>query len=360
MEDLLRRKIGQLFMVGVEGETLTSSERLHFEEYGFGGFVLFKRNCRAAAQVVSLCSTLWDMAGETPPFIAIDQEGGRVHRLPPPFTHFPPANCLGDNGDTDLAYRAGRAAAVELALAGINLNFAPVLDVNSNAHCPIIGDRAFGTDPDRVAPMGWAWAQGLKDGGIIPCGKHFPGHGAADRDSHLDLPVVAKSLEALRATEFAPFLTACQKQIETLMTAHVLYPAIDPQWPATLSQNIVTGLLRQQLGYGGVVFSDDMEMRAISDRYSVEESAHCSIRAGVDMLLFCHNLSRAVQALEFLCAESVKDAALRARVDESHGRITDLKRRYLTSFTGVAKSEILGCLARLDHQRIVAQCYGTL
>ena len=356
----LREKVGQLFMVGIEAPALNANERLHFEEYGFGGFVLFKRNCRDAPQVASLCRALWDLAGDPPPFIGIDQEGGRVHRLPPPFTHFPPAMCIGERNDTKLAYRTGRATAAELALAGININFAPVLDVNANVRPPILGDRAFGTDPNRVAATAWAWAQGLRDGGIIPCGKHFPGHGAADKDSHLDLPVVPKSLEMLAATELQPFVHACRNQIETVMTAHVLYPGIDPQWPATLSEKIVTGLLRQHLGYRGVVFSDDMEMRAISARYTVEETTLRSIAAGVDMLLFCHELPRAVQACEFLCAESARDPRLRARVDESHARVTRLKRSSLKSFTGVSEGKILQQLARLDHQRIAAELYGTL
>ena len=356
----LRKKIGQLFLVGVQGETLTAEERLLFEEYGFGGFILFKRNCREAGQLVSLCRALGDMADETPPFIAIDQEGGRVHRLPPPFTHFPPAARIGETNDPDLAYRAGRATAAELTLAGINLNFAPVLDVNSNSQNPIIGDRAFGAEPKAVMMMGWSWTQGLRDGGVIPCGKHFPGHGASDKDSHFELPLVAKSIDELNATELRPFVHACRNKIEALMTAHVLYPALDAQWPATLSEKIVTGLLRRQLGYGGVVCSDDMEMKAISDRYGVEDGASLSIRAGVDMLLFGHELSRAVQACEFLCAETEKDAALRARADESCARIARLKRRSLKSFTGVTEKEIVERLANLDHGRMVAEIYGTL
>ncbi len=304
MANRLRRKIGQLFLVGIEGAILNRNERLFFEEYAFGGFVLFQRNCHDAAQIVSLCRALWAMAGELPPFIAIDQEGGRVHRLPAPFTHFPAAARIGSRNDTSLAYRAGRAVAAELALAGINLNFAPVLDVNTNPRSPIIGDRAFAAAPHAVTTCGWAWAQGLRGGGIIPCGKHFPGHGAADKDSHFDLPVVAKALEALQTIELTPFVHACRNHIEALMTAHVLYPALDPRSPATLSQKIVTGLLRQQLGYGGVVFSDDMEMHAISDRYGVEESALQCILAGVDVLLFCHELPKAVTACEFLCGGS--------------------------------------------------------
>ena len=360
MENLLRRKIGQLFVVGILGETLTADERLHFEEYGFGGFVLFKRNCCDPGRIVSLCRAIWEMGDELPPFIAIDQEGGRVHRLPAPFTHFPPAALMGERRDSALAYRAGRAVAAELALAGINLNFAPVLDVNSNPDGRIIGDRAFAADPQAVITLTDSWAKGLRDGGIIPCGKHFPGHGATDKDPHFDPAIVAKPLDLMKAVELPPFANACRHGIEALMTAHVFYPALDPQWPATLSQKIVTGLLRRQFGYSGVIFSDDMEMHAISRRYGVEESASHSILAGVDALLFCHELAKAVAACEFLCAKAAEDAALRERVEESYARITSLKRRFLKSFTGVTEQEILGRLAGLDHARIVAEIHGRL
>jgi beta-N-acetylhexosaminidase len=356
----LRDKIGQLLLVGLQGETPASDERLLCEEYGFGGFVLFKRNCRAADQVVSLCRTLWDLTDELPPFIAIDQEGGRVHRLPAPFTHFPPAARVGDRNDPDLARRMGRAAAAELVLAGINLNFAPVLDVNSDSDNSIIGDRAFAADPQAVMRLGWAWTEGLRDGGIIPCGKHFPGHGAADKDSHLNLPTVTKSMDELNTRELPPFVHACRHNIEALMTAHVLYPGLDPQWPATLSEKIVTDLLRRQLGYGGVIFSDDMEMKAISDRYGAEEAAYLSVRAGVDALLFCHDLSRAVRVCEVLRAQCERDAALRARLDESCARIAQLKQRCLKSFTGVAEGEIFARLAALEHGAVVADLHGSL
>jgi beta-N-acetylhexosaminidase len=359
MEELLRRKIGQLFMVGIYGECLTGEERLCCEEYGFGGFVLFKRNCCGPRQIVSLCRDLWEMADELPPFIGIDQEGGRVHHLPAPFTHFPPAGLIGRANDSLLAYRAGRAVGVELALAGINLNFAPVLDVNSNPDCHIIGNRAFAADADAVIGLSAPWTDGLRDAGIIPCGKHFPGHGAADKDSHFDLPIITKALESLQTTELPPFAAACRR-IEALMTAHVLYTALDPQWPATLSKTIVTDLLRRRFGYPGVIFSDDMEMHAISHRYGVEESAWRSIHAGVDALLFCHDLSKAVAACEFLCAKAAQEAVLRERVSESFARIADLKRRFLKSFTGVSEEEIGERLAGLDHGRIVRQIHGSL
>ncbi|MDH3446409.1 MAG: beta-N-acetylhexosaminidase, partial [Deltaproteobacteria bacterium] len=237
---------------------------------------------------------------------------------------------------------------------------APVLDVNSNPENPVIGDRSFGADPAAVGTMGLSWCQGLRDGGVIPCGKHFPGHGSTDKDSHLDLPSVVKSIAELNATDLPPFVHACRHKIEALMTAHVHYPALDSQWPATLSKKIVTGLLRQQLGYGGLVFSDDMEMKAISDRYAVEEAVLLSIRAGIDVLIFCHELPKAVQACEFLCAESEKDASLRERVYESHARIVKIKRRFLRSFTGAAGDELAERLVRLDHGRLIAEIYGNL
>ena len=350
----LREKIGQMFLVGCQDESLTRDEQLIFAEYQFGGVILFKRNCAEPAQILSLCCSLWESADETPPFVAIDQEGGRVHRLPQPFTHFPAAAQIGAKGIPALAHQLGRITAEELKLAGVNLNFAPVLDVNSNPANPIVGDRAFAADPEQVVEIASAWAQGLRDGGIIPCGKHFPGHGDADKDSHLELPTVKKSLEELRAVELAPFADATRNRIESLMTAHVLYPALDPELPATLSEPIVTGLLRHQLGYDGVVFSDDMEMKAMADNYQLEEAAAHAVRAGVDVLLFCHDLAKAIQAFDFLCNEAQRDPVVRARVEDSVRRITELKRRYLKKFTGMAGNEIAARLAELDHRGLVS------
>jgi beta-N-acetylhexosaminidase len=356
----LREKIGQMFLVGCGGETLTREERSIFAKCQFGGFILFRDNCVAPSQIVQLCRSLWQAALEFPPFIAIDHEGGIVQRLPEPFTRFPPAARIGGAGNADLAHRLGRAAAEELRLAGINLNFAPVLDVGSNAANPIIGDRAFGAEPAAVIEFGSAWTLGLIDGGIIPCGKHFPGHGGADQDSHLELPTVMKSSAELSATELLPFAHACRSRIDSLMTAHVRYPALDPRHPATLSEPIVTGLLRHQYGYDGVVFSDDMEMKAISGNYGVEESAALAVRAGVDVVLFCHDAAKATRAFEFLCHEAERDPELRARVESSFQRITTLKQRCLKNFTGAAEAEIEARLGALRHQRLIDEIQGNL
>jgi len=356
----LREKIAQMFIVGCRGESLETDERWTFEGYSFGGFILFRDNCRSPEQIASLCRELWDTTEAPRPFIAIDQEGGQVHRLPPPFTHFPAAAQIGARADAELAYRCGRAAAVELALVGINLNFAPVLDVNSNPSNPIIGDRAFGTAPAKVIEMSSAWIDGLRDGGIIPCGKHFPGHGDTAVDSHLALPAVEKSLDQLKAVELPPFAHTCKNGVEALMTAHVRHSALDPNLPATLSEPIITGLLRHQMGYDGVVFSDDLEMKAVSDHFTAEEAAARAVLAGVDVLLFCHELAKAAAVCEFLCSEAEREPILRARIEESYQRILKLKERYLKSFTALPGAEIAARLKIFNHERLIAEIYGNL
>ena len=356
----LREKIAQMFVVGVGAQELTVEERTTMEHYSFGGFILFGQNCCDPAQILSLTHALWHTSQSLPPFIAIDQEGGRVHRLPRPFTHFPPAARLGETGDAKLAYNAARATAEELTEVGINLDFAPVLDVNSNPNNPVIGDRSFGSDPQKVSRFGAQWIQGLRDGGMIPCGKHFPGHGDTDTDSHLELPVVDRCLDELRKIELPPFVNACRNGIESLMTAHVIYRALDPKLPATLSHNIVTGLLRKELNYRGVVFSDDMEMKAISAHYGTEDAVRLCVRAGIDVMLFCHELPRAIRAFDFLCSEFDRDATVRSRVEKSYKRITKLKRDFLKRFTGVPAGQLEQRLGLWNHQRIVDEIQGNL
>jgi len=356
----LREKIAQMFLVGVGAQELTGEERMAMEHYSFGGFILFGHNCCDPAQILSLTRALWDISKGLPPFIAIDQEGGRVHRLPKPFTRFPSAARIGETGNAKLAYRVARATAEELAAVGINLDFAPVLDVNSNPKNPVIGDRSFASDPQKVIAFGEQWTHGLRDGGIIPCGKHFPGHGDTDKDSHLDLPLVDRSLDELRKVELPPFVNACQNGIESLMTAHVIYRALDPKLPGTLSHNIVTGLLRNELNYHGVVFGDDMEMKAISDHYAEEEAAALCVRAGIDVMLFCHELPRAIHAFDFLCLEFEKDAAVRSQVENSYNRITKLKQGFLKGFNGIKADQLEKRLARINHQRIVDEIQGNL
>ena len=356
----LRKQIGQIFMVGLSGNALQQEELTLLHDFPVGGFILFKHNCSSPEQIRALCDSLWEVAPDPPPFIAIDQEGGTAHRLPEPFTHFPFAARVGERGDSSLAYRAGHATATELSLVGINLNFAPVLDVNSNPNSPVIGNRSFGADPRQVIAFSERWILGTRAAGIISCGKHFPGHGDTDKDSHLHLPCVDRKLEELRAVELSPFVHACQRHIESLMTAHVLYRALDDEFPATLSAKIVTGMLREALGYDGVVFSDALEMKAISDHYGDREASALCIQAGVDVLLYSHPMPTVTRVFEFLYNLAENDPMIRDRVEYSYRRILKLKRRYLKSFSGVPESEIVGRLSRLNHKRIVEQIYGSL
>ena len=356
----LQTKIAQMLIVGIGDYVLTRTEWEICRDHGFGGFVLFSRNCCDPMQIHSLSRSLASTAEKYPPFIAVDEEGGSVHRLPAPLTHFPAAALIGQTRNPDLAIKVGRACALELALLGINLNFAPVLDVHSNPRNPIIGERSFGSTAEQVIDMALAWGEGLRSGGVIPCGKHFPGHGATDKDSHLELPVVAKSLTELNALELAPFLHACQNGIEALMTAHVVFAAVDERLPATLSSQMITGLLRQQLGYEGVVFSDDMEMKAISANFGTEEAALLSVRAGVDVLLYCHDLSKATAVFEFLCHEAQRDKRLRARVDQSFARISKLKMRCLRKQRRLPHNDLVERLSAFEHKKLISEIHGSL
>jgi beta-N-acetylhexosaminidase len=354
----LREKIGQMIVVGVAGTTVTPEEAKFFKDYAVGGFILFAHNLKEPAQILALCRSLWDIKDELPPFIAIDQEGGRVHRLPQPFTHFPPAASLGRAGDPDLAYRAGLAMAGELRAVGINLNFAPVLDVASNPKNPVIGDRAISDDPEEAFELGWEVARGLREGGVIPCVKHFPGHGGTDTDSHVTLPFVDKELEDLQATELLPFTEACGKRVEAMMTAHVVYPALDRSYPATLSPKIIGELLRRELRYDGVVFSDDLEMKAVSGKYSAADAAALAVAAGVDELLFCHDRGGAAAALDALALAAGSDTEMLNRVEESYRRIRKLKKRALTAFSGAAEDE-LADLIGVQSKKIAAEIQGS-
>ncbi len=356
----LKEKMGQMIMIGLRGEELAEDEKRLLKDYPFGGFILFIHNLKEPKQILSLCRSLWETRQDLPPFIAIDQEGGRVHRLPAPFTHFPPAAALGRTGNSDLAYKAALATARELSAVGINLNFAPVLDVHSNPNNPVIGDRSFSSHPEAVITLGWSTIRGLRDGGIIPCGKHFPGHGDTAEDSHLELPAVRKNVAVLRAVDLLPFIYACRNRVESLMTAHVLYPSLDPKYPATLSRSIVTHLLRRELGYEGVVFGDDMEMKAISKNYSLGEAVAFSVQAGVDVLMFSRQKETAVMAFESLLRQAEKGTETRARVEQSYERIKKLKQTRPKSFTGVHEEELKKLIGLARHQKIVEEIQGSL
>ncbi|NOT54630.1 MAG: beta-N-acetylhexosaminidase, partial [Deltaproteobacteria bacterium] len=256
-------QLGQLFMVGIPQSTLDPATRILLHELRPSGVVLFRRNYTGPAALAVLCSELHSLFASHRLLVALDHEGGRVHRVSPPFTHFPPAMRIGQTGSVTLAYQVGLAMGHELRRVGIDLDFAPVLDVLTNPANTVIGDRAFSSDPYQVALFGRALMRGLRESGVIACGKHFPGHGGTWMDSHEDLPQDDRSQEELSRIDMYPFQQAISEGIEMLLTAHVRYPALDPEFPATSSSKIITGLLRQQMHYNGVVVTDDLEMGAV-------------------------------------------------------------------------------------------------
>lgn len=293
---VLRRTVGQLFMVGIPGPTLDAESRTFLEEFTPGGVILFKRNVESGTQVRELVAALKEIGAGPTTLVAIDHEGGRVHRLPAPFTRFPPMGQLARQ-DAETVERVGYAMGLELRSIGVDLDFAPVLDVVTNPRNTVIGDRAFGSTPARVARLALALARGLERAGVVPCGKHFPGHGASTGDSHHVLPRVSRPRAELDAVDITPFRRAIRAGIPALLTAHVVYPALDPRRPATLSPLICQDLLRGTLGFRGVVFSDDLDMAAVAKRRSPGAVAVAALAAGCDVLLSCQKVDAARAAM---------------------------------------------------------------
>ncbi len=348
-----REEIGQLFMIGFEGTAVSADFAAFLREYQPGGVILFARNLESISQIVDLTNDLQRCSPHAPLLIAIDQEGGRVSRLPKGFTIFPPCEVVGRCQSSDLAYTVAATTAKELIAVGINMNMSPVLDVNSNPSNPVIGDRAFGTTPDLVSELGSATIDGLQDNRVVACGKHFPGHGDTNADSHLELPVVATPRERLEQTEFPPFKRAVTQGVATMMTAHVLYRALDASRPATLSPTIIQKFLREELQYDGVVLTDDLEMRAIIDHYGIEDATVQAILAGCDMPLICKDRNREVAAMKAVRDAIESGEISTERFERSLTRIRRLKDRFLQPYQPVTTSEAKLVVGHRLHQDLL-------
>ena len=326
----LHRLVGQVMMAGFGGCTVPVELRALAREWDLGGVVLFARNVEAPEQVAELTFAARGLARETPLWVGIDQEGGRVARLRAPFTEWPAMAHLGRRGAEDLARRFARALAAELSAVGVTLDFAPVLDLFNEAADPVIGDRALSSDPGTVGRLGSGIVAGLQEGGVAACAKHFPGHGDARTDSHKELPVVEHDPERLRAHEMAPFRAAVAAEVAAVMTAHVVYPALDEGRPATLSRTIVDGILRREWGHRGLVVTDDLEMGAIAADRTVEQAAVDAIACGCDTVLVCGaSIERHASVLEAII-HAVEDGDLDRRlVEEACARQRRVKARFL-------------------------------
>jgi beta-N-acetylhexosaminidase len=313
---------GQLLFVGFAGTEVPRDLAALLAKGRVGGVVLFARNILSPAQLRELVAGLHEAApAELPPLVAIDQEGGRVQRLRAPWTVWPPMRRLGDRDEPEATRAFADALARELCELRIHLDFAPVVDVDTNPQNPVIGDRSFGRDPARVVRHAIPVIEGLQAGGVAACAKHFPGHGDTDQDSHLRLPRVRHDLHRLREVELAPFAAAAAAGVASIMTAHVVFEAVDPKRPATLSPEVMA-LLREELHYDGVVFSDDLEMKAVADHYRPEQLVQGALAAGVDAILVCSDTGLRDEVLGRL--ERAPDAL----VERALARVIALKRRY--------------------------------
>ena len=326
----LDEKIGQLVIVGLDGYVNDENSTYLIEKYRVGGFVLLKQNVKDTEQLLELMNSLkkTNAANKIPLFLAIDEEGGRISRLPDDFKKLPSSGRIGQANDKRLAYQAGSLLAEMLKTIGLNMNFAPVLDINSNPENPVIGDRAFGASSELVTELGMEAMSGIKAQGIIPVVKHFPGHGDTDVDSHVGLPVVEASLSRLESFELIPFKTAIENQADAIMIAHILLPKIDPNNPASFSKPIITDLLRKKMNFDGVVITDDLTMGAVVNNYDLGEAAVESLKAGSDIILVCHDYEKEVRVIEAIKKAVETGKITEERVDESLYRILSLKKKY--------------------------------
>lgn len=362
----IRQKVGQLMVVGFNGTTASEDIIRLIKDEHVGSIILFARNIGTPEEVlrlnVSLQQAAYEAGHSEPLIICIDQENGVVRRLGTGTTLFPGQMTLGATNSEELTLKQCQASARELKLLGVNMNLAPVLDVNNNPQNPVIGVRSFGEDPNRVSKLGVAAIHGYQTGGVITCGKHFPGHGDTDLDSHLTLPTIEHGTERLELVEYVPFRAAIDEGVDSIMIAHVCFPAIesDPGMPATVSHNVVTGLLRGKLAFEGVITTDCLEMNAISQTMGTAEGALAALKAGVDLLMVSHRLDWQKEVIDRIVRAVEEGELPESRLDESIIRVRQMKQQYLSweplrQFFNANTLKVPTDVGCLEHQRIAKE-----
>ncbi|MDO8518889.1 MAG: beta-N-acetylhexosaminidase [Deltaproteobacteria bacterium] len=345
--------IGQHFIGGFDGTEVTPELRKLIKKYQIGGFILFKRNIESPAQVKKLIADLQKISS-IPLFMGVDHEGGNVFRLGPPFTQVPPMAVVGKyyrkTKKIGTVFQLGELLGKELRAVGFNWNYAPVVDVHSNPKNPVIGKRAFGPDPVVVSRCAAAVMKGLHSAGVLSCAKHFPGHGATIADSHFDLPVLNDPGRLLWKRDIFPYRKLIAKKLlKTIMIAHVSYPELDENDCATLSRPIITDLLRKKMKFSGLIVSDDLRMKAISDRYGLKEASLQFFRAGGDMAMICREPHLQMEAIDYVRTHA--DGDLQKHFSQSFRRIQKLKNQIVQAKVSFPVT----LLPSPAHQKIVAQ-----
>lgn len=355
----IRELIGQHMLIGISGASLTSDEKKFIVENNIAGVVLFARNCIAPKQIRDLCAEIQSlrhkMKDRAPLFIGIDMEGGRVHRLKPPFTQWPALKKIGDLDAPTVAFHFTQRMGAELLSVGINLDFAPCVDVYTNPANTVIGDRAVSSDPYQVEKMASALVRGYIKSGILSCAKHFPGHGHTLIDSHEELPVEMADLKRLNEVELVPFKKALRSRVDMVMSAHILFKKIDPDWPATLSEIFLKKLLRDELKYKGLVITDDLDMKAMAKHYDKAQIPVRALQAGADLLLYCNEPESPPVAIEALIGAVAQGQILKSELEQTCQKILDLKKVKLLTPDPRPIEEALEVLGCAEHQYL-ADC----
>lgn len=324
----LDEKIGQMIITGFDGSEYNDDMDRLINEYKVGGVILFARNIEDSSQMIELTRALQENNNNIPLFISIDEEGGRVSRLPDDIEKFPAAFDIGLINNDQTAYENGKEIGYTLKRLGINLDYAPVLDIYSNLNNTVIGDRAFGTEESIVSKMGIATMKGIEDAGVIPVIKHFPGHGDTEVDSHYGLPIVYKTLEELRNFEFIPFVKAIKNGCDVIMVSHIILNEIDSSNPASLSKIVINDILRRDMNFDKVVITDDMAMGAITSIMSIEEACIKSIEAGCDILLLGNAYEEIEQVINSIKLKLYNGEISEEQINKSVKRILELKKKY--------------------------------
>lgn len=352
----LKSQIGQAMIIGLKGTQLEKAEADFIVANNIGGVILFGRNVESPKQIRELTLQLQalrpNMADKAPLLISIDMEGGRVHRLKPPFTKWPALAAVGKIDSTSVAFRFAQAMGDELRAVGINFDYAPCLDIFSNPSNTVIGDRALSDKAETVAKLGSALVRGYIKSGVIPCAKHFPGHGNTLVDSHVGLPVEEKSLADLEALEIEPFKKAIRARLDFVMAAHIMYPKIDPDWPASLSEIFLRKILREQLRYRHLIITDDLDMGALKNNYPKPVIAVRALQAGCNVLLYCNETDSPPTAIEAI-TQAVSEGKLDAKIiAENHQLVLNLKRERLTDVTPATLEDVEKIVGHPDHLRL--------
>ncbi len=328
----LEKKIGQMIMVAVPGTKMNKKTAAIIKRYMPGGIILFGYNLKNEDKIEEYIARMQNIsmsASGIPLFIATDQEGGRVKRIVKRVTQFPGNMALGIADSKELTYRMAKILGLQIKRLGINMNLAPVLDVNNNPDNPVINIRSFGSDPEIVSELGVNYIKGIQESGCISVGKHFPGHGDTNKDSHLTLPVINYNMERLARIEFPPFIKAINSGLDCVMSAHIAFPKIlKSNKPATISKIFLTDILRRRMGFKGIIITDDMEMNAISKEMKMGEAAVKSILAGADIVLVTTHGKSIPMMLNSIRKAVEQGILTMERIDDSVRRIIELKLRY--------------------------------